>query len=267
MRVETGIAKVNDTQLYYEVAGHGPSLVLLHGFLLDTRMWDDQFATFAQHYRVVRYDVRGFGRSALPTEEVYAHTDDLKALLDYLGIAQAHIVGLSMGGEIAINFALTYPEMTTTLIVADPLLDGHSSPELDQSMLPIIERASTAGGKAANALLLDHVIFAPAREHPKVSARLAQMLTENSGWQWVNDGSPRPIEPPAVSRLHTITAPTLVIHGERDMATFREITNILRAKVHQARMVVVPGVGHMSNMEAPTLFNTAVLSFLQRETE
>jgi len=168
MMVESGTAKVNGTQLYYEVAGQGPPLVLMHGFLLDTRMWDDQFATFAQQYRVLRYDARGFGKSALPTEELYLHADDLKALLKYLELPQAHLVGLSMGGGIATDFAILYPELVRTLTVADPLPNGYSSPELDQSLMPVVERALSAGGKAANELLLDHVIFAPAREHPTV---------------------------------------------------------------------------------------------------
>jgi len=262
MHVETGIAKINNTQIYYEVAGNGPSLVLIHGFTLDTRMWDDQFATFAQHYRVVRYDVRGFGKSALPTEETYSHADDLKALLVYLGIAQAHIIGLSMGGGIAIKFALTHPEMTTTLVVADSLLDGYETAELDQTIGSIVEQAAAAGGKAVNALLLEHVIFAPAREQPAVSERLVEMVTENSGWHWVNNDPERALEPPAIARLQEIAAPTLVILGERDMADFHGITAILQQKVRDVRVVILPSVGHMSNMEAPELFNAAVLAFL-----
>ncbi|MFN8492534.1 MAG: alpha/beta hydrolase [Caldilineaceae bacterium] len=266
MHVETGIAKVNNTQLYYEVTGDGPSLVLIHGFNLDTRMWDDQFATFAQHYRVVRYDSRGFGKSALPTEEAYSHADDLKALLVYLGITQAHIVGLSMGGGIAIKFALTNPEMTTTLVVADSLLDGYETSELDQTIGAIVEQASAAGGKAVNALLLDHVIFAPALEQQLVRARLVEMVTENSGWHWVNNDPERAMKPPAIDRLQEIAAPTLIILGERDMADFHAIAATLQQKVPNAHVVIIPGVGHMSNMEAPVLFNKAVLSFLQHKT-
>ncbi|MEZ4866435.1 MAG: alpha/beta hydrolase [Caldilineaceae bacterium] len=267
MYVETRIAKVNGTQLYYEVAGNGPTLVLIHGFLLDHRMWDDQFEIFVQKYRVVRYDCRGFGNSTLPTEEAYSHADDLQALLLHLGITQAHIVGLSMGGEIAINFALTYPEMTTTLTASDPLLDGYVAAELNQTIAPVVERAMIAGGRAANALLLDHVIFAPANEQPTVRARLEEMLTENPGWHWVNEDPLRNMDPPAVTRLQEIAVPTLVILGERDMADFHTITAILQQNVIQARLVTLPGVGHMSNMEAPILFNSTVLSFLQQYTD
>src|SRR5205085_12090769 len=149
MNVVSGFADVNHTRLYFEVAGNGPALVLIHGSMVDTRMWDNQFEVFAQHYRVVRYDVRGFGKSALPTE-TFSHADDLKALLDFLGIAQAHILGLSMGGGIAINFALTYPEMTRTLIVVDSTLAGYSSADFDSTFAAANQRAAAAGGKAAN---------------------------------------------------------------------------------------------------------------------
>jgi len=107
-----GFAEVNGTSLFYEVAGTGNTLVLIHGFGVDSRMWDDQFETLAQYYRVLRYDARGFGRSALPTSSGYTHQTDLKALLEHLEIASANILGLSMGGGVAINFALAYPEMT-----------------------------------------------------------------------------------------------------------------------------------------------------------
>ena len=92
------IAEVNGTRLYYEMSGSGDPIVLIHGFTFDVRMWDDQVQAFSQQYQVIRYDVRGFGRSALPTEQAYARVDDLKALLDHLGIAGAYLLGLSMGG-------------------------------------------------------------------------------------------------------------------------------------------------------------------------
>ncbi len=90
---QQGIAEVNGTGLYYEIAGSGYPLVLIHGFGLDTRMWDDQFEAFARHYRVVRYDMRGYGKSVPPTDESYSQTDDLKALLEHLRIDRAHVFG------------------------------------------------------------------------------------------------------------------------------------------------------------------------------
>ncbi|HEY7490512.1 MAG TPA: alpha/beta hydrolase [Candidatus Tectomicrobia bacterium] len=120
----TGFADVNGTRLYYEVAGTGHPLVLIHGFSLDTRMWDDQFEVFAQGYQVLRYDLRGFGKSAVPTDTPYTHPDDLYALMTHLGIEHADIVGLSLGGAVALDFAVTYPRATDVLIPVDAALLG-----------------------------------------------------------------------------------------------------------------------------------------------
>src|SRR5262249_55058216 len=121
---ESGYAEVNGTRLHYEVAGTGPALALVHGFTLDCRMWDDQFALLAEQFRVVRYDLRGFGRSALPGAAPYLHADDLRALLDHLDMAPATVVGFSLGGGIAIDFAILHPEATAALVPVDSTLGG-----------------------------------------------------------------------------------------------------------------------------------------------
>jgi pimeloyl-ACP methyl ester carboxylesterase len=105
--VNEGFAEVNGTRLYYEVVGRGHPLVLIHGRFVNTNMWNDQLEVFAKRFKVIRYDVRGFGKSALPTVgKGYRHTEDLKALLNQLGIDYAYMVGLSMGGYIALDFLL-----------------------------------------------------------------------------------------------------------------------------------------------------------------
>src|SRR5260370_12110997 len=124
MEHTTGMAGVNGTHLYYEQAGSGHPLVLIHGFTLNTQMWEDQFGVFARHYRVIRYDMRGSGQSAMVTEEPFTEVDDLRALLDTLGVSRAFILGLSRGGSVTIDFALTYPERTSALILVDPALCG-----------------------------------------------------------------------------------------------------------------------------------------------
>ena len=124
MNEQQGIAEANGTELYYKIAGSGHPLVLIHGFALDTRMRDDQIGAFAQHYQVVRYDMRGSGRSVPPTDESYSQTDDLKALLEYLRIDRAHVIGQSRVGAVAIDFALALPEATSALVLVDPVLGG-----------------------------------------------------------------------------------------------------------------------------------------------
>ena len=126
MNSQQGFIEVNGTRLYYEMAGAGDAVVFLHGFTLDTRMWDDQFERFAEQYHVIRYDLRGFGQSAVPTDAPYAHFDDLKALLDALGIEQAHLVGLSKGGGVALDFALAFPTYVRGLVLIDSILGGFS---------------------------------------------------------------------------------------------------------------------------------------------
>src|SRR2546423_13431038 len=125
MQARAGFADVSGTRLYYELAGAGPPLVLIHGFSLDSRLWDEQFAAFARRHLVLRYDLRGFGRSAPPRGERYAHTHDLRALLEHLGVGPGVLLGLSLGGRVAIDFALEHPDLTRALIPVDAMLGGH----------------------------------------------------------------------------------------------------------------------------------------------
>jgi len=123
--VEKGFAQVNGTKLYYEIAGTGEPLVLLHGNFGDRRHWDFQFYSLSKNYKVIRYDVRGYGKSALPkSDEQYNDYNDLKALLDFLEIEKAHICGLSMGSGIAVDFTIAYPEMSKSLIPIGPWANG-----------------------------------------------------------------------------------------------------------------------------------------------
>src|SRR5256884_5657899 len=128
--VQTGFAKINGTTLYYEVAGTGHPFVLAHGHLLDRRSWDDQFAVFAQRYRVIRYDQRGFGDSGLIAKgESYSDRQDLYELMKFLGIECAYLMGVSGGGALAIDFTLEHPEMVDALIPVTAGVSGFRLPE------------------------------------------------------------------------------------------------------------------------------------------
>src|SRR5687768_17047142 len=106
--VVRGFAEVNGTRLFYEAAGRGPAVVFVHGGLVDSRLWDDQLKEFSKRHRVVRYDLRGYGQSAAPTAD-FSPVEDLRALLAFLGVERATVVGLSLGGIIAADFALEHP--------------------------------------------------------------------------------------------------------------------------------------------------------------
>jgi pimeloyl-ACP methyl ester carboxylesterase len=262
MEPERGVAEVNGARLWYEIAGNGPPLALIHGFTLDHRMWDDQFEAFAAHYRVLRYDLRGFGASSVP-DGPYRHEDDLAALLTQFGMERAGIVGLSLGGQIATDFTLAHPQMVTTLVVVDSVLGGHHwSPEWDAAVIPVW-KAGRAGDIAnAKSRWLDMGLFTPGRRDPAVGARLEQMVSDYSGWHWLHHDPVRGIEPPAAEQLGRIAARTLVVIGDEDLPDFLAVADQLAREIPGAQKLVLPGTGHMANMEAPDTFNDAVRRFL-----
>ena len=260
MAKASGFAPVNGTRLYYELAGDGDPLVLIHGFTLDRRMWDAQVEPFAQYFRVLNYDGRGFGKSALPDGTEYDRAEDLKALLDALGIERAHVVGLSMGGAVAIDFALAYPQMTRSLVAVDSALSGHRwSEHWGNTMKPMWAEGQAGNKAAARQIWLEHDLFVPAGENPEVKKRLEHIVHDYSGWHWLHRDSVRRTN--AASQLAHISAPVLSVTGERDLYDFHAIANALERDAN-AHKVILPRVGHMSPMEDPEAFNSVVLEFL-----
>ena len=249
---------VDGAQLYCEVAGAGPAVVLIHGFTLDTTMWDDQFMPLARHFQVVRYELRGFGRSTVPGATPYSHAQDLAALLDHLAIPQAVLVGLSKGGAVALDFALTYPSRTGALVLIDAVVGGYRwSPAGAASDDLVFQVARADGIAAAKACWLAHPIFAPAQRNPPVAARLAEIVDRYSGWHFLNDDPERRLTPRAVGRLAELAMPTLVMVGEHDTPDFQHMADLLCRDLPHAQKYVVPDAGHMANMEAPAAVTAA----------
>ena len=265
-RREAGFAEVNGTRLYYETAGSGGPIVLLHAFMFDTRMWDDQFDVLAGEFRVIRYDARGFGRSALPKPgEPYSHVDDLAALLEKLDARAPRLVGASMGGRFALDYAVTRPAEIRALVVIDTVVSGWQwSPGWLASYAPIVAAGRRGDIPAAKQLWLDHALFAPAREQPEVAARLKAMVDDYSGWHLAHPSAERPVEPPTVMQLGRITTPTLVIVGGRDLPEFHRIAEHVGGGVASGTRATIPGAGHVANMEAPAGVTPAVREFLLR---
>jgi len=256
-----GFVKVEGGQLYFEAAGAGPVVVLIHGFALDTRMWDDQWEALTPHYRVIRYDVRGFGQSSLPGAETFSHLEDLLALLQQLAATPAHLIGLSMGGGLALDFALMYPAHVHSLILADSTLSGFN---WQKDWGEPFRAAKFFGLDAAKAAWLNDELFAPANTQPIVAARLQKMTETYSGHHWLQPVHTRGLEKPAIEQLENLRLPLLMVEGERDLPDFRAITHLLAERAPRARLVTLPGVGHMVNMEAPAEFNRLALEFLAR---
>ncbi len=262
--LERGFANVNNTKLYYESLGSGDPIVFVHGFGLDTRTWDEQFATFARRYRVIRYNMRGFGKSALPTTECYSHVQDLKALLDYLGISHFTLVGHSRGGRFAIEFALTFKECLAKLVIADAVPDGFiANKNLPLNSNDITTIARTKGIQAAREAWFSHPLFHSVKSNPQLSKRIWQMILDYSGWHWVNDDPGLIGAPDAAQCLPEIDIPTLIIVGENDLDDFLKASDLLKNSIQNSTKVIIPGAGHMSPMEDPSFFNYAVQKFLE----
>jgi 3-oxoadipate enol-lactonase len=250
-----GILQVPGGELYYEVAGGGIPVVLVHGRGLDARMWDDQLPALADIARVVRYDVRGFGRSKRDADTSYSHGDDLWRLLDHLGIDEAVLVGQSMGGRIVVEATLAAPERVRALVLLAAFLDGVPwDPDSERGLQAVDEGLRSGGLDEARAAWLRHGLFAPAQRRPEVAHRLAQMVGDYSGADWTS-ADPHAPRPNSIELLPTITAPTTVVTAELEVPCFRDMSDVLAERISGARKVTVPGVGHMINMEAPETVN------------
>lgn len=266
--VETGFVEVEGGRLYYEAAGTGQPIVLVHAGVADCRMWDEQFSAFAQQYRVIRYDTRGFGKTT--SEDVaFSNRQDIVDLLRHLGIERTAILGLSRGGQIAIDFTLEHPEMVTALIAVAAGVGGFEGPATDAEKLLFAEYERLEAAKDYETLTEFEVrVWADGPGQPagraaaQVRERLREMIANNYRLHHNEETQPRVLEPPAVGRLGEIQVPTLVIWGDLDFSDVGAAMGLLAERVSSAQRVVFPGVAHMVNMEQPERFNTVVLDFL-----
>jgi len=264
--VDTGRVRVSGGSLYYEAAGPRPAVILLHSGNLDSRTWDPQFLPLARMHRVIRYDVRGLGRSS-PANIPYAAHDDLLALLDSLRISRASLVGLSGGARIAIDFALAHPTRVKRLVLAEPGLSGWRYKEIGDTSWAKAWRAAAIRqdsiGMAVSWLASDWM--KPAMEHPELRPKLREWILAGAG-NWlglVRHGDlERVADPPARGRTQLIRAPTLLIVGSRDLPEIHHIVDTLAATIPNVRRVTFAGAGHMVNLEQPDRFTQVVRSFL-----
>jgi 3-oxoadipate enol-lactonase len=262
VKIQKGIASINDTQTYFEIAGEGRCLTLVHGNTMDTRVWDQQFGYFAEHYRVLRYDLRGCGKSEEPTSP-YAFDRDLKSLLDYLSIEQTAVLGISVGGGIALNFTLNYPEKVYALVAVDPFMTGFAWPQISPMTKNLIDNVKHGNAEKAREIWRDMPWFDHVKKNAAVYQVLSEIVQDNSGWFFekghVVDWGKTPIS----ERLAEISVPTLAVVGDHDTDDNKEVVGILASGISNARTLTVPDAGHMVMMENPGFFNKHVLKFLR----
>lgn len=263
--MKKGTARVDGTSLYYEVAGKGFPLVLISGGgTLDCRAWDEQFEAFARSFRVIRYDIRGIGKSARP-RAAFSHCRDLYALLKFLKVKRAHVVGLSFSGAIAVDFALEHPEMVDRLVLAATGTSADAKARANVESLAALSAMAKKDGLERTVEFLAGLPFFISQENLAAREKLRRIYADNR--DLFDDNFPlvtlwQTTEPTADARLSEIRAPTLILIAENDHPTYREITDKLAAGVRGAKQVVIPGATHLIHMDRPEEFNRAVLGFL-----
>ncbi len=254
---------VDGGQIYYEVRGRGPTVVLIHGGFGDHRMWNAQFEALSRDFRVVRYDHRGFGRSSRP-QKAYSPVDDLRRLLDRVGAPRAHLVGNSMGGTLAVDFAILKPDRVGRLVVVASGANGFPvPPEAVAKMMEVFETAQKQGTKAAAEMWLKNPMVKVASRDPRTRDLLRTMIVDNREVFLMEHWPDEPLDPKASARLADIKAPTLVILGDEDIDLVNAHGKATAQGIPGARLEVVGGADHLPQMEKPAEVDALLRDFLR----
>jgi len=260
--VDSGYVNVDGGKLFYETAGQGENIVLLHDGLVHREIWDDQFPVLAKSYRVVRYDRRGYGKSS-DAQAPYSRIEDLNKLFIQLKIDKAIVFGMSSGGGLAIDFCLKYPKKVTGLVLVGAVVSGYG---YSTHML-------TRGGHLKSLSELSdpqRIIEYFGSEDPyeiyseniKAKEKCLRLLKTNLHLTQEKVGLLKPAERPAVKFLSEIKVPTLVLLGEYDIPDVHAHSGVIESGIPNAKREIIFKCGHLIPLEQPEAFNTSVLKFL-----
>jgi pimeloyl-ACP methyl ester carboxylesterase len=269
LQTKSGFVTAHTARLYYETAGQGIPLVMIHAGVADSRQWNNEFASFAQKYHVVRYDMRGYGKSE-PADGEFSHMDDLLALLDALAIHEpAVIMGCSMGGGLAMDFALTHPSRVRALIMVG---SGPSGLKLDvptPAKFAEVEKAFEAGDMDLVSELETQIWFdGTGRTPEQVDQSMRKLLYEMNRLALTHEvkqlGKRLPnTETPAFDRLSDLKIPVLIVVGEHDTPYILASADYMIERIPSAQKVIVNDAAHLPNMDHPEEFQTLVTNFLE----
>lgn len=264
---QTEFAKNGLARLYFEVAGSGQPVVLLHAGVADSRQWNHEFGWLAERYRVVRHDLRGYGRSE-PVAGDFSHLEDLQVILRTVEITEpVLVIGCSMGGALAMDFALEQPALVRGLVMVG---SGPSGLKLDAprpDLFGAIDKASEAGdldqvAELETRLWFDGAGRSPGEVDPRMRTlaytmnRLALQHEQRQLGKRIPD-----VSVTAVQRLKQLKVPVLAIIGEHDIPYIHMATDYLVQHVATARKVVLQDAAHLPNMDQPAAFRWLVEEF------
>jgi pimeloyl-ACP methyl ester carboxylesterase len=266
---KSGFVNIDNAKIYYEIAGEGMPLVMIHAGVADSRQWNNEFAAFSQSYQVIRYDMRGYGKSE-PADGEYTHLRDLSSLLDSLGIDEpCAMMGCSMGGGLAMDFTLMHPSSVKGLIMVDA---GPGGLELDvpaPAKFADADKAFEAGNLDLVADIETQIWFDGLDRTPQqVNQAMRELLYEMDRLALSHEvkqlGKRLPnTEIPAVDRLEDLVIPVLIIVGSHDTPYMLAAANYMEDKIRFARKVVIEDAAHLPNMDHPDKFQEIVKDFLE----
>jgi pimeloyl-ACP methyl ester carboxylesterase len=263
-------ASVNGVNLFYEVTGEGFPLVLSHEFAGGFESWEPQVKYFSRRYKVITYNARGYPPSDVPKDpDAYSQelaVEDLYQLLRHLDIQQAYIGGLSMGGNVALNFGIAHPDMTRALIVAATGSGTTDRETFEQRVENMARRLESEGWKAvaedyareANRVQL-------LRKDPKSWHEFHTRLVSHSALGSMHTARGVMLKRPTIfalePKLRKLIVPTLILVGDEDEGCL-EPALFMKRNIRRSGLSVFPQSGHVINIEEPELFNRLVLDFL-----
>lgn len=269
MNAETGYVSAGDAHLYYEVGGDGPPLVFIHAGVADSRQWNNEFAAFATDFRVIRYDMRGYGRSE-PVPGDYRPIDDLQAVLDALNVNESIVlVGCSMGGGIAMDYTLTYPDRVRAVVMVGSAPGGLW---LDVDFHPLedaVAAAQEAGDLERVAELETQMFFDGIGRRPEeVDPEMRQLALEmnrialNHAARDLGKRLPN-VATSAAERLGELSLPILVLTGDHDEPYIQAAAAHMVEHIANARHVPFADAAHLLNMDQPARFEQTLRHFLK----
>jgi pimeloyl-ACP methyl ester carboxylesterase len=266
--VKSGLAVINNAHIYYEMVGEGPPFVMIHAGVADSRQWNNEFAHFADRFQVVRYDLRGYGRSE-PVAGEFSHLADLIALLDYLELHEpALLMGCSMGGGLAINFALTRPLQTAGLILVG---SGPPGLELDTptpAKFAEAEKAYRAGDFDLLAEIETQIWFDGVGRTPdQVNQRMRRLAYEMNRQALAHYAKKLGQQLPdteivAADQISALPTLTFIIVGAHDIPYTHAAADYMLDRLPSARKALIANAAHLSNMDQPEEFRRLVTEFL-----
>jgi len=251
---------VNGTRLRYRDEGRGPAVLLVHGWTLDLEMWDPQVKSLRDTFRLIRLDRRGQGLSeGIPAPQ--RDSEDLRALCRHLRLSRVALLGMSQGARAVLGFAATaFAQVDALILDGPPPLDGEPDPDLPLERYVTVVR--TRGIDAFRQEWARDALMQLRTQNAEARALLAAMIGRYPGNDLTHP--PSPAEPAPGIRLKSLTAPTLVLSGAYDLASRRRAARQLAARLSDAALSVIPGAGHLPNLDRPEAYSELCRQFLAR---